>query len=80
MSKAYRKRLVLEDFDRHRIAWLTLVAKSTTGGKNPKYKYRNFNKFFDLKKELAKLDGNESQSEYDELIAFKRRKAGESNG
>lgn len=39
-------------------AWMNQVVQSTTGGKNPKPKFRQFEKFFDYDDEMAKVLGN----------------------
>lgn len=44
----------------HFSAWLGLKVKGTTGGKNPKYKYNTFKKFFDREKAAGKADYKES--------------------
>lgn len=79
VSEARRRRKVYEKADLHALAWLMREVKAIKGkGKQRRYYYDDFKKFFDINKELGiKSDIDEK---VDRLTEFKKQKAAKGGG
>ena len=83
MVRALRLRQVDEDFKSHWLAYTTFMAQATKKkGKKEVPVYKTFRSFFNYEEELKKAEKelNGPDERFKELIAYKKRKEGESHG
>ena len=63
--RGHSKKAVYEEYYIHLHAWVDRAVNATD--RKGKYKYRKFDKFFDMKKRLRELDGTEHKGEVSDM-------------